>query len=165
METAVTPKENSRKATGADKVRNRGTFLLESQNPNILSLYPLDTSGTPQPQYHSVTTKNGSWEFPGSPVVRTCAFTTVAWFQSLVGELRCYKPSAEPKKNQKVSRHCQMTTQGPNLSWLKTTALEKQQPPVFGEIIFLSPPSHLRARPWANFYFYLLQPNPQLDLN
>ena len=47
METAVTPKENSRKATGADKVRNRGTFLLESQNPNILSLYPLDTSGTP----------------------------------------------------------------------------------------------------------------------
>ena len=42
---------------------------------------------------------------------------------------------------------------------------DAQAPPVFGEVIFLSPPSYLRARPWANFYFYLLQPNPQLDLN
>ena len=41
------------------------------------------------------------WEFSGGPVVRIHAFTAVAWFQSLVRELRSRKPRGEAKKKRK----------------------------------------------------------------
>lgn len=44
------------------------------------------------------TFKSWSREFPGGPVVRTCAFTAMAWVQFLAGELRPHKPGAARKK-------------------------------------------------------------------
>ena len=42
-------------------------------------------------------------DFPGGPVVRTCAFTAVAWVQSLVGELRSHKPHSVTQTNKQIS--------------------------------------------------------------
>ena len=45
--------------------------------------------------------KGSNREFPGGPLVRTLRFTSRAWVQSLVGELRSYKLCSATKKKKK----------------------------------------------------------------
>ena len=55
-------------------------------------------------------------EFPGSPGIRICAFTTMAWVHFLVGELRFCKPCGMTKKKKQITPTIKITFREKNTS-------------------------------------------------
>lgn len=51
------------------------------------------------------TKKQGTWDFPCSPIVKTPCSTQGAWVRSLLSELRSHMVAARPKKKKKKARY------------------------------------------------------------